>query len=130
MTQDTTHSKEKRKEIRDGKVAILYSPGHGAGWYTWNQSRGEDWDPAWLLVDAQLVHLVEEKEKSDPTTIGYQNWVDLIHDYCERNYPGAYLGGVGELTICWLPVDTKFIINEYDGSESIQTIEDTDWMIA
>ena len=24
------------KCIRDGKVAILYSPGYGAGWSTWN----------------------------------------------------------------------------------------------
>jgi len=24
------------KYIRDGKVAVLYSPGFGAGWSTWN----------------------------------------------------------------------------------------------
>lgn len=27
---------EIKKVIRDGKVAILYSPGYGAGWYSWN----------------------------------------------------------------------------------------------
>lgn len=130
MTQDVTVVK-KRKEVRNGKVAVLYSPGHGAGWYTWNQIRGDDkWDPAWLLSDAQLVNLVEEKEKCDPKTLGFQNWLSLICDYCERNYPGAYLGGAEDLTIRWLPVDTKFLVNEYDGSESIQTIEDTDWLIA
>ena len=25
-----------QKVIRDGKVAVLYSPGYGAGWYTWS----------------------------------------------------------------------------------------------
>ncbi len=127
---DTVSTPKKRKEIRDGKVAILVSPNHGAGWYTWNSHRGIGWDPAWLLADAQLVYLVEQKNKCDPTTIGFQNWVSLICDYCERHYPGMYTGGASDLEIVWLPVDTKFIVNEYDGSESIQTIESTDWLIA
>jgi hypothetical protein len=134
IQEDMPSAIKKRKEIRDGKVAILYSPNHGAGWHTWNAHRGEmgdtHWNPAWLLVDAQLVHLVEEKNKCDRKTLGFQNWVSLICDYTERNYPGAYTGGASDLVIEWLPVDTKFIINEYDGSESIHTIESIDWLIA
>ena len=29
------------KVIRDGKVAVLYSPGYGAGWYSWNWNHPE-----------------------------------------------------------------------------------------
>jgi hypothetical protein len=25
------------KLIRDGMVAVLYSPDYGSGWYTWNE---------------------------------------------------------------------------------------------
>lgn len=34
------------KVIKDGKVAVLYSPGFGAGWFTWNNHhncRGWQW---------------------------------------------------------------------------------------
>ncbi len=47
------------KVIRDGKVAILYSPGFGAGWYSWNTDHKE------LIFHPKLVELVEtgrEKE--------------------------------------------------------------------
>jgi hypothetical protein len=30
------------KVIRDGKVAVLYSPGYGAGWYSWNRDQVRD----------------------------------------------------------------------------------------
>ena len=29
------------KLIRDGMVAVLYSPDYGSGWYTWNQDDPE-----------------------------------------------------------------------------------------
>lgn len=130
MSQVKT-GKVKRKEIRDGKVAVLFSPSHGAGWWTWNSYRGEEqWDSTWLLFDAELVYLVEEKNKYAPTALGYQNWVSLIYEYCNRNYPGMYTGGAEDLEISWLPEGTKFIINEYDGSESIQIIDNINWMTA
>ena len=28
-----------KKVIENGQVAVIYSPGFGAGWYTWNQGR-------------------------------------------------------------------------------------------
>ncbi len=30
-----------QKLSQDGKVAVLYSPGFGAGWYTWNTDAPE-----------------------------------------------------------------------------------------
>ncbi len=32
--------------------------------------------------------------------------------------------------IAFIPQDTKFIINEYDGSESIETIDEFEWINA
>lgn len=44
------------KVIRDGKVAVVYSPGFGDGWYTWNMDCPE------LLFDPIIVQCVENND--------------------------------------------------------------------
>jgi hypothetical protein len=101
------------KVIRDGKVAVLYSPGFGAGWSTWDSDYGEE-----LIFDPMMVKYVEEDN------------YDALYAYAAMRYPSAYTGGLGDLTIAWLPEGTLFRIEEYDGSESIETLGDTDWIKA
>jgi hypothetical protein len=96
----------------DGKVAVLYSPGFGAGWYTWNYEHPE------ILFDPAIVKLVE-KEK----------W-DELATYVELKYPEIYTGGMRELTVEWIPEGALFKVNEYDGSESIELKEGDHWMVA
>lgn len=100
------------KLSQDGKVAVLYSPGFGAGWYSWNASHPE------ILFDPNIVKFVEKEE-----------W-DKCKTYVELKYPDIYTGGLEDLEVAWLKEGTQFIINEYDGSESIQVNESTDWLIA
>ena len=59
------------KLIVDGKVAVLISPGFGAGWYTWNYDYPE------ILFDPAIVKLVME-EKFDELTI-YATPVSYTH---------------------------------------------------
>ena len=92
------------KVVRDGMVAVLYSPGYGAGWYTWNPGCGPQ-----ILFDPDIVAAIEAKD--------YQK----AEDIAESKYPDAYSGGVKDLTIRWLPVGTEFRVSEYDGSEHIIT---------
>jgi hypothetical protein len=95
------------KVIRDGNVAVLYSPGFGAGWYSWNTEHKE------ILFHPKLVEMIEAgraKEIDD-------KWVKENLDI------DIYTGGAYDLKIEWLPEGTAFHIDEYDGSESIQTIE-------
>lgn len=99
------------KVIRDGKVAVLVSHGWGAGFYTWGA-------PLEAIFDPKLVELVEQEKFDDAV------------DYVQITYPDAYAGGVRELDIVWVPEGAKFIINEYDGSESIQLMDETDWLTA
>jgi hypothetical protein len=102
------------KVIRDGKVAVLYSPGFGAGWYTWNYSFPE------CIFDPEIVEMVEKEIQ------GYD-----IASFAEDKYGSDfYAGGAGDLRIMWLPEGTMFIINEYDGSESIRVKEEIGWTIA
>ena len=97
---------------QDGKVAVLYSPGFGAGWYTWNYEHPE------ILFDPAIVKLVE-KEK----------W-DELATYVELKYPEIYTGGMRDLTIEWIPEGALFKVNEYDGNESIELKEGDHWMVA
>ena len=52
-----------KKYIRDGQVAVIYSPGYGAGWSTWNEHE------ELLSTDARIVERVLE--------VGYltQEWL-------------------------------------------------------
>jgi hypothetical protein len=97
--------------VRDGQVAVLYSPGYGAGWYSWNN------DPD-MLFDPVLVELLERGDSAAA-------WV-----HCQLRYPDAYLGGFDRLTIKWVPVGAFFQITEHDGAELVKIQEDFDWIQA
>jgi hypothetical protein len=100
------------KLVRDGKVAVLYSPDYGSGWYTWNPNHPE------LLFDPAIVQLVEEDK-----------W-DELKTYVTLKYPNIYEGGMWELKVAWIPEGAMFRVNEYDGDESIELKDDADWFTA
>jgi hypothetical protein len=99
------------KVIRDGKVAVLVSHGWGAGFYSWGA-------PLQAIFDPTLIDLIEKKH------------IQEAIDYVEKIYPDVFTGGIEDLGIEWVPEGAKFIINEYDGSESIQLMDNTDWLTA
>ena len=101
------------KVVRDGKVAVLYSPGYGAGWYTWNLDAGEV-----IVFDPTMVKYIEEDNKQ------------ALQAYVAMKYPNAYAGGVDDLQIRWIPEGTLFRIDEYDGNESIEILGDSSWIKA
>lgn len=100
------------KVIRDGCVAVLFSPGFGAGWYSWNQGRTE------LLFDPAMVELVEAEQ-----------WEEL-QAYVTLKYPDIYTGGLRDLQITWVPQGLGFRIEEYDGSETVEIQDQVVWIIA
>lgn len=108
------------KVIRDGKVAVLYSPGYGAGWWTWGDKNNEN-----MLFDPVLVGLVE---KSESDQITYEEFFDLAEKHSKKAYPEQYTGGLDDLTIHWIPEGTMFRITEYDGAESVEYFDNgKDW---
>jgi len=100
------------KLIVDGKVAVLYSPDFGAGWYSWNEDYPE------ILFDPAMVKLVEKKQ------------YDELATYVELKYPGIFTGGLNQLQVEWIEEGKKFRVVEYDGDESIQVEDDIDWIVA
>jgi hypothetical protein len=107
--------REIRKVVRDGMVAVLVSPGWGAGWSTWN-------DEPELVFLPEVVEWVENGKMED------------IDDVLRRVYPEPYdlpySGGACELEVKWLPQGTPFCISECDGSESLKSPSSEDWRIA
>jgi hypothetical protein len=100
---------EVNKLVRDGLVAVLVSPGHGAGWSTWNTEHEE------ILFDPAIVEFVE-----------HNKWEEL-EVYVKLKYPDIFIGGMQDLQVEWLPEGTEFIIEEYDGSEKLQVKDDIVW---
>lgn len=100
--------------VRDGRVAVLYSPGFGAGWSTWGDSEIRDR----LLFDPEVVAWVEGG-KQGPLP-------DLEAKYGEYFYDG----GADDLAIRWVPVGTRFRVHEYDGSESVVLFDEDEWVEA
>lgn len=96
------------KVIRNGKVAVLYSPGYGAGWYTWHHHKE-------LLFNERIVELVEADKREE-----------ITEELCREilGLPGSdYVCTLGahKLKIEWIDEGSPFKIDEHDGSESIAT---------
>ena len=104
----------KGRMVRNGLVAVLYSPGYGAGWYSWH--RKEE-----LLYDPTIVQMVLENRHDD------------IEDYVMGLYPNEddpYMGGADDLTVEWVPMGEQFRIDEYDGAESVVLASRENWLTA
>jgi hypothetical protein len=99
--------------IRDGMVAVLISPGFGAGWSTWGEN--EDF----MLFDPSLVEAAERGADENGVS-------EILKSFGME----PYTGGWRNIEICWIPVGTPFYVHEYDGSESIRMQNDDDWHIA
>ena len=90
------------KVIRDNKVAVLYSPNYGCGWYT-----AHNIDQ--LIFDYKVVEMVEAKKDYNE-----------IAAYCIEKYgKGINVGGAFDLQVEWIPVGLEFIIQNQDGFEKI-----------
>ena len=85
-------------EIKNS-IAILISPGWGAGWSTWNSPE--------MAYDKRIVKAFLENVNSNE-----------IEELCkEWGYDSCYTGGWSDVRLEWVPVGEKYYIYEYDGCE-------------
>lgn len=102
--------------VRFGRVAVIHSPQHGAGWYSWHGIQE-------LLFDPQLVDFIERGATAEE-----------VEAYCDEYYrepnKSSYWGGIDELVIKWIPEGSIFRIDEYDGAETVVLQDDDDWIVA
>lgn len=102
---------------RDGNVAVLVSPGFGAGWSTWAH---DDKAREWALHSPAVVAWVDGGKVGDIDKI--------IKAALGDSY--FYSGGARDLEVSWVPKGTTFRIEEYDGSESLCINDTYDWSVA
>ncbi len=94
-----------------GQVGVLVSPGFGAGWSTWNSEVD--------VFDYEMIEAILSKQRKTK-----------IEEITSKKYPSAYLGALNSLTVEFLDAGTKFHIHEYDGNETIETVDDIEWLEA
>lgn len=107
------------KVIRDGKVAVFVSAGYGAGWSTWLTASNVDGQDFMLYGDERMVELVESKH--------YTEAEKYTRSVVGKN---EYLGGIDGLYVEWVDEGTRFYIDEYDGAETLVTIDTIKWNVA
>ena len=104
-----------KRETENGvEVAVMVSPGWGAGWSTWSH---EDEETEILLFHKDLAELVLKGENGSAARLA-------------EEMTDAYVGGAESLEVVWIPEGTKFWVHEYDGSESLRTMKSFDWVTA
>lgn len=101
-----------KKKMDGNMVAVLYSPGWGAGWSTWNTDNRE------CLYDPDIVDLVLAKKMGKAKRLAEKKW------------PDGYWGGADDLEVTWIAENTAFIVREYDGNESIEYLDCVDYHMA
>ena len=97
--------------IKDGMVAVLVSPGWGAGFHTWNDIPNLCFCP--YIVNHILNGTRDQIQESE-----IKAFYNISHvDYLSTS-------GLDDVEIQWVPQGTAFTIDEYDGNESIQYLTD------
>ena len=107
-----------KKVERNGKIAVLVSPGFGAGWSTFN----DDEIAKVLLYHPEIVRLVKENRRDE-----------ITEKYCQKligTDKHIYTGGAEQLEIKWIDKGTSFEITDYDGFESIHIIGEREYNVA
>ena len=100
------------KVVRDGRVAVIYSPRYGSGWYSWHLIPE-------LLFDPVVVAMIEADRYED------------IEEYCTMRWPDLLtVGDPEDLTIAWVEEGREFQIEEYDGSEKLRFKDQEQWIVA
>lgn len=105
-----------KKQLRGGKICVIYQPSYGAGWYSWHGVKE-------LLFDPTLVEMIER-----------QAHIEEMQEYLQTAY-----GNIGEdwtgydlqdLEVAYVSPEERFYIKEYDGSERVIVESEFEWISA
>lgn len=87
----------------ENEVAVLVSRGFSAGWSTWNCKE--------LCCDKRIVEYWLEHKGAG---------MEEVKEFCESiGYKNVYCGGWYSIELEYIPLGSKFIIEECDGCESL-----------
>lgn len=115
----------------EGRVGVVYAPGYGAGWSTWNEDYAEVLMFHHEIVDAVLdIEENDWREYDDPRA---KDRVDQAlkaifgpdtNDVNVENSVCIYTGAADQLVVEWVRPNVPVKVNEYDGYESLKVSSD------
>lgn len=112
--------------------AVLVSHGFGAGWSTWSTQDGAPH----LACDKRIVEFwLAHKDNKE--------WMRSVDTMLDTESPASkeaasffksigyhncpYMGGFNDIKLHWVPANSKWRIEEYDGAESLMFEDDYIW---
>lgn len=104
------------KYVKNGKVAVLYSPGFSCGWST--ECEGSMKEELDMIFNPDLAKMVDESSGLD--------W-NKIQDMALELFPNAHFDG---LAVRWVEQGSKFIIHNDEGMEEVMELGDQKWITA
>lgn len=111
-----------RRYEKDGEVAVIYSPGYGAGWSSW-----ADKSIRYLLCcHHDIAVAVERNQYKD-----FETFKKVVEAALEENdlLGKYYIDNPRKLDVEWVPLGWLFKIEEYDGYEKVISKPlDGDWI--
>ena len=110
----------------DGGVAVLVSHGYGAGWSTWN-CKELAYDKR--VVEFWLEHKDDVEYISDIQRIGTKSNSEARKFFKDLGYGDVYFGGIGGIKMEVVPKGMPFVIEEYDGAEHIEFLEEMPYIV-
>lgn len=102
------------KLVVNNKVAVLYSPGYGSGWSTWNDEKIRDY----LCMDRTLAQCVIAGDLLRAEKI------------IKEKHHGINCFGLPSLKVKWIDQGHTFEIEEHDGNEVVVVYGKTNRMVA
>ena len=99
----------------DGQVGVLVSRGFGAGWSTWND------DSELFMMDSNLIQMKLDEKSDEDAKIYLLDKLGVRH---------VCVLGWDDCEVVFLNKGTAFVINEYDGSESLDIINEEYYTVA
>lgn len=108
--------------------AVLVSHGFGAGWSTWDNVRLA-YDKR--IVEFWLAHKDNKEWMESFNTLfrtkspAYEEAVSFFKSIGYHDCP--CMGGFSDIKLHWVPTNSKWRIEEYDGAESLIFENDLNW---
>ena len=128
----------------NGDVAVAYSDGYGSGWSTnigdWGNHNNRS-NIKQMLFDSRLIQYITSSDfnykfkSKDYYTLNesskflYHKFMTSVFTEFDINY-FPNISSFCQLHVSFIPMDSKFKVEEYDGNETIKIFNPFDYIIA